>query len=696
MLNTALPAPVAEPKPISDTRHGITRTDPYAWLRDDNWQNVMRDPAALAPDIKAYLNAENAYCAAVTAPCQDLQQTLYTEMRGRILEDDSQPPRPNGAFSWFSKFETGGEHPLICRGRRDGSNAQIIINGNQEAEGEAYFKIINSCPSPNQTRLAYAVDVKGSELFSIYIRDIEQGKNLPDCLISSSGAMAWAHNGETLFYVQLDENHRPCKVMKHQIGTPSEQDICVYEEPDSGFFVSLQASRSGDFIFINSHDHQTSEVHILDAHHADSAPICLRPREIGLEYEVSHDAARQRFIIVTNQGAAVDFKIMIAPVSQPENWDELVPHQTGQLILDAIPFENHLAILSRVNALPSITIVSLADNGTQVIEFDEEIYALELEAGYEYATAQLRFRYSSPTQPEQIYDYDMATHQRQLIKEQIIPSGHHAENYKAKRLWATAQDGARIPLSVLHHKDTPLDGSAPVLLYGYGSYGITIPASFSSNRLSLVDRGFIYVIAHVRGSKAMGHDWFLQGRGKTKKKTFTDFIAAAEFLIAEGLTQKGNISIHGGSAGGLLVGAAVNLAPDLFKSAIAEVPFVDALNTMLDASLPLTPPEWPEWGNPITSEDDYKVIADYAPYENIQACAYPHILATGGLTDPRVTYWEPAKWVARLRATRTDSRLTLLRIEMEAGHGGKAGRFNQLDELAFVYSFIISVHALEA
>jgi oligopeptidase B len=430
-----------------------------------------------------------------------------------------------------------------------------------------------------------------------------------------------------------------------------------------------------------------------------AAPICVAPRETGIEYDVDDDAARDRLIIVTNwhgDAKADDFQIVSAPVptdaGDKSDWQVVRAHRAGCLVLNALPFKNHMAVLVRENALPRIILLNLADNSETGIAFDEEAYDVSFGSMAEYDSANLRFTYASMTTPTQTFDYDMDSDARVLRKTQNVPSGHDAADYITRRITATGHDGAQIPVSLLYHKDTPLDASAPVLLYGYGSYGITIPAAFSVTRLSLVDRGFVYAIAHIRGGRACGHNWFMQGRGQQKTNTFRDFVSSAEALIEGGFTKAGQISIHGGSAGGLLVGASVNLAPHLFCSAIAEVPFVDVLTTMLDASLPLTPPEWPEWGNPIESADAYALIAGYAPYENIEAKAYPHILATGGLTDPRVTYWEPAKWIARLRATRQDDGLSLLRTEMTAGHGGKAGRFNQLHEIAFVYAFVLLTH----
>ncbi|MGB1851046.1 MAG: S9 family peptidase, partial [Candidatus Micropelagos thuwalensis] len=488
--------------------------------------------------------------------------------------------------------------------------------------------------------------------------------------------------------------HRPSKVMRHKIGTNQADDVLVYEEEDAGFFVSLSQSRSESLIFISAHDHETSEVHMINAADPEQKPVTIAPREPHIEYDVSHDAQRNRLIILTNKDA-VDFRLMWANIETPDKWHELVPHKKGTLILKVATYENFIVWLYREKALPKINILSTETNLVTEIAFQEEAYDVSLDTGLEYNTNMVRFIYTSMTTPRQIFDYEMSTGKRNMVYEQSVPSGHNAQDYVTKRLWAPIEDvNQEIPITLLYHKDTALDGSAPVLLYGYGAYGISIPASFSGNRLSLVDRGFIYAIAHIRGGKEMGFDWFQQGRKENKINSFKDFAAAAEYLIDNNFTQKGNITIHGGSAGGLLVGATLNLKPDLFRGAIAEVPFVDVLNTMLDDTLPLTPPEWPEWGNPILNATDYQTIAEYAPYENISKKAYPHILATAGLTDPRVTYWEPAKWVARLRDNRTDDGLTLLRTEMSAGHGGKAGRFNQLEELALVYGFVLSIHEI--
>lgn len=697
-------APQARQNPTTDAYHGIDRTDEYAWLRDENWQAVMRDPALLDAEIRTHLEAENAYTDAVLAPHAALRETLVKEMKGRMAEDEASLARNNGNAGWLSRYVPGGEHPLICMGPRDctSETAITIIDGNQEAQGHDYFKIGATEIAPSGDMLAWAADVNGSEYFTIKIRDTATRQDLDDHIVDTGASMGWSACGQYLFYVALDENHRPNRVMRHALGTQQSQDICVYQEVDSGFFVGLSATRSGRFLVISAHDHETAESWLIPTDTPDAAPRCVAPREIGHEYEVDDDAARDRLIILTNwdptetDARAMDFRICACPLENVgdgrDAWQPLVAHQRGCLILDAIPYRDHLVYTARRDALPFIAVQRVGDTAPCEIAFDEAAYDLSLDTGLEYDTNIVRFDYASMTTPRQTFDYDMQTGARALRKTQTIPSGHDPADYVTRRIMAPSHDGAQVPVSLVYHRDTKLDGSAPCLLYGYGAYGITIPASFSFTRLSLVDRGFVYAIAHIRGGKARGHDWFLAGRGTKKTNSFEDFAAAARALIAAGYTQKGNITIHGGSAGGLLVGATVNLAPDLFRGAVAEVPFVDVLTTMLDASLPLTPPEWPEWGNPIADAEAYRTIAAYAPYENITARAYPQILATAGLTDPRVTYWEPAKWVARLRARRTDDGLTLLRTEMSAGHGGKAGRYNQFDELAMVYSFVLAIH----
>jgi len=676
--------------------HGILREDPYAWLRDDNWREVMRDPAVLDPEIRAYLEAENAYTRAAMAPTDALQAQLFAEMKGRIKEDDSSVPSPDGPYAYYQRFETGGQHPVFCRcptkgnwQARDGE--EVLLDGNREAEGEPYFRVAGCEHSPDHRLLAYAADRNGSERCRINVKDLESGELLPDTIEEAQGSLVWANDGQTLFYVTLDAEHRPCKVYRHRLGDDPADDLLVYEERDPGFFVGLGKTESDRFIVISAHDHTTSEVRVIDAAAPESAPVLIAARERDIEYEVSDHG--ERFLILTNAGGAIDFKIAEAPIDAPgrENWRDLVPHREGRLILSLLVFKDYMVRLERENSLPRIVVTALPSGAEHAIAFDEAAYSLGLVPGYLYDTTVLRFAYSSLTTPQQVFDYDMADRTRDLLKEQEVPSGHDPSAYEARRVLARSHDGEEVPVSLVYRKTTPLDGSAPLLLYGYGSYGMSIPAAFSTNRFSLIDRGFIYAIAHIRGGTDKGYGWYLHGKREKKVNTFHDFIAAAEGLIDQGFTRAGQIVGHGGSAGGMLMGAVANMRPDLFRGIIAEVPFVDVLNTMCDKDLPLTPPEWPEWGNPLESVEAYQTIAAYSPYDNVEAKDYPAILATAGLTDPRVTYWEPAKWVARLRATKTDGNLLLLNTIMTGGHGGSSGRFDKLHEVALAYAFALLI-----
>lgn len=693
-------APVAALKDASHTHHGITVTDPYAWLRAENWQDVMRDPDVLDAEIRAYLEAENAYADAALEPLSDLRETLFSEIRARIKEDDSSVPAKDGPWYYFRKFETGAQHPLECRSSDAAGkeNVEVLLDGNKEAAGEAYFRLGGISHSRDHSKLAWAVDRKGSEFFTLHIRDLATGKELADTIPDTNGDPVWAPDGTTLFYTKLDDNHRPCRVYRHRLGDDPETDALVYEEPDPGFFVSVSETQDSAFILINTHDHQTSEVWLIDAQKPESAPRCVEPRRAAIEYDVEHDAPRERFLIHTNDNGAEDFKIVEAPVEAPNaaHWRDVVPHEAGTYILGQLLFRDYHLRIERRDGLKRIVIRTLETGAEDVIKLDEEAYDLDLHGGYEYDAHTLRFAYSSMTTPAEVYDYDIETGTRTLRKRQEIPSGHAPGDYVTRRLFATAEDGERIPISLLYKKSTPLDGSAPLYLYGYGSYGISMDPYFSASVLSLVNRGMIYAVAHIRGGKEGGYRWYKAGKTSSKKNTFTDFTAAGAFLADEGFTSRGNIVAHGGSAGGMLMGVVANEAPELFKGIIAEVPFVDVLNTMLDASLPLTPPEWLEWGNPIEDEEAYRYIASYSPYDNVKAQDYPNMLVIAGLTDPRVTYWEPAKWVAKLRAAKTDDNALLLKTNMEAGHGGASGRFERLKEVALVYAFALAVTGKDA
>ena len=687
----AIPAPQTLRRPVSDSRHGIARTDDYAWLRAANWQQVFRDPSTLDPAIRAHLEAENAYQAALMADTATLREALFQEMKGRIKEDDSSVPMKDGAFAYGTSYRVGGQHPRFFRIPRDGGDETILLDGDAEAQGKAYFRLGGADHSSDHRLLLWSCDDKGSEYFTLRVRDIATGADCAETVADTGGSGVWNAADDGFFYTRLDDNHRPSRIFHHRLGDDPTADRLVYEEADAGFFMDVSGTRLNDWIMIGINDHETSEYRLIPAGDPQAEPVLVKPREPGVQYDL--EAGGDVFFVLTNSGGARDFRIMTAPAADPreENWVELVPHEPGRLILSILAFRDHLVRLERKDGLPRIVVRERASGAEHVIAFDEEAYSLGLAGSYEYDTAVIRFSYSSMTTPAQVYDYDMRTRERVLLKTQEVPSGHDAGAYVTRRLMAKADDGELVPVSVLYRKDLALDGSAPCLLYGYGAYGIAIPASFNTNCLSLVDRGFVYAIAHIRGGKDKGYAWYEDGKREKKQNTFADFITAARHLVAQGYTAHDRIVAQGGSAGGMLMGAVANMAPGDFAGIIAEVPFVDVLNTMLDATLPLTPPEWPEWGNPIEREADYRTIAAYSPYDNVTAQAYPPILAVAGLTDPRVTYWEPAKWVARLRALKTDDNPVLMRTNMDAGHAGASGRFSRLEEVAYAYAFALKV-----
>lgn len=684
--------PLAPRRARSRKHHGERVEDSYAWLKDDNWREVMRDPDTLDSEIEHYLRAENDYTKACLASTETLQEQLFAEFRGRIKEDDASVPARDGTFEYFYHYKIGGQHPIFCRrGLEADAEEFVLLDGDLEARGHVYFDVAEAEHSPDHRLFAYSVDLNGSEIYTILIRDLDSGHLLDERIENAQGGFVWTNDSATLFYSVLDDNHRPSRVFKHRVGTDSRSDELVYEEPDPGFFVSVDSTESRRFILIDAHDHETSEVRLVDATNPAGEPRLVAAREKGVEYSVSHHA--EELLILTNSQGAEDFKIVKAPIATPQrdHWVDWVAHEAGVLILAFQVFETCIARLERFDGLPRIVVTTLATGEEHEIGFDEDAYSLGLEHIYEFKTEQLRYSYSSPTTPQRIYDYHMVTRERVLRKEQVVPSGHDPGDYVCRRVFATSHDGERIPISLLHRKSATLDGSTPLLLYGYGAYGLSLPASFSTTRLSLVDRGFICAIAHVRGGMECGYRWYREGKGLHKMNSFLDFIAAAEYLVDEGYTSAGRLACHGVSAGGMLVGTVVNMRPELFHAAVAEVPFVDVLSTMCDDSLPLTAPEWPEWGNPIKSEEAYRYIRSYSPYDNVAAKEYPHLLVTAGLTDPRVTYWEPAKWVAMLRRCKTDHHLLLLKTNMEAGHAGAAGRFDRLKENALVYAFLLLV-----
>jgi oligopeptidase B len=687
--------PVAKRELKTIEQVGRTRVDPYNWMKDENWQDVMKDPTVLRADIREYLEAENAFTKTkMEEPLEALKTELFEEMRGRIKEDDQSLPNVDGPYAYLTRYRTGGEYPIFTRKPaaevyNTEAEDTILLDGDVMGEGKAYFSFGGIGHSPNHKLVAYSYDDQGSEIYDVKFRDVETGKDLPDVVKGTTGDFTWSENNDAIYWVERDENGRPVAVHRYQIGGDGTSTE-IFREEDPGFFVNVGKSQSGKYIFISSGSHTTSEVRFFAADSTDPKPQLISARETDLEYSVEHWG--DDFVISTNADDSVDFKIVTAPIDNPgrENWSDLVPHSSGTLILDMEVLSSHLVRLERNEGLPRI-VVRTTDGAENTISFDEAAYDLGMSTGYDYDTTSIRIDYSSPSTPEQVYDYDLVTQERVLRKEQEVPSGHDRTDYVVERIMAPARDGETVPVTILRHKDTPVDGSAPMLLYGYGSYGSTISARFRTTPLALADRGMVYAIAHPRGSMAKGYQWYLDGKLKKKENTFNDYVDAGHHLIKEGYSSRGNVVGMGGSAGGLLMGAVVNQDPEMFAGIIAAVPFVDVINTMSDESLPLTPPEWPEWGNPITSAEDYDTIMAYSPYDQTTKMNYPAMLITGGLSDPRVTYWEPSKWAAKLRYEAPEAGPYFLRINMDAGHGGASGRFEGLKETALEYAFALSV-----
>lgn len=688
-------APVAEKRPVEIEQHGEIRVDNYGWLRDENWQSVLRDPSVLREDIREQLTSENDYYESATSDLEALRETLFAEMRGRIKEDDSSVPTPDGPYAYSVRYREGGEYPVYVRTTRNGGDETILFDGDVEGEGEEFFRVVSVNHSPNHEMIAYGVDRVGSEYYDIRVRIVDSGEELEETVPSTDGSAVWAAGSKSFYYVERDDNQRPKRIKQHVLGTDPADDILVYEEADDTMFLTVNKSQSGEFILIGSVKATTSEYRYVRADAAPGAePVLIAPGVEDQLYYVEHHG--DYFYIRTNADDAVDFKIVRAPVDNPgrDYWEEWLGHRAGVYIENFVPFADRIVVLERKDALPRIVVSDYDGEDSYEIEFEEEAYYLGLQPGYEFDAESVRYTYESPSTPEQTFDFNMSSRERVLRKTQEIPSGHNPDLYLVERFFVTADDGAEIPVTVLRLKTTKIDGNAPLLLYGYGSYGITMEAWFNSSILSLVDRGVVYAVAHIRGGSAKGRQWYLDGKYEKKTNSFKDFARSAEELQNRGYGRKGETVIYGGSAGGLLVGATVNLRADLFSGVIAAVPFVDVLNTISDASLPLTPPEWVEWGDPINDPEAYETMAAYSPYENIRSdVEYPPILATAGLTDYRVTYWEPAKWVARLR-DEADGGPFFVKTNMEAGHAGSAARFERLKERAHDYAFALRVLGL--
>ena len=676
--------PSAPQRRRESTIHGDTRMDPWYWLKD------VEDPATME-----YLRQENAYTDAVMAPTQELQDALYEEMRGRIKEDDSTVPEKEGDYYYYVRFAEGQQYPVYCRKYQNlEAPEQAILDVNQLAEGLDYVRVGSLENSPDHRWLAYSLDTDGSETFTIHFKNLETGETLEETLANTYYSLAWASDSRTLYYDVMDENHRPVWIKRHRLGQDPSTDELVYHETDHRFFVGAVRSVTGRFIFLVASGNNMAEWRFADASQPDSPLTLMEPRRPDFEYDVVEHG--DKFLIRHNGDGAKDFKVSETPVSAPqqENWQDFIAHEAGRPILDVLSFKDYLAIAYRRRGLPELQVMELPGGEVHTVAIDEEDYVLRASQGREWDTDVLRFSYASMTSPATVYDYTMRTREREFRKQTEVLGGFDSGNYRTRRLWAAARDGTQVPISILHAKDTPLDGSAPLYLYGYGSYGLVMESDFGSARLSLVDRGFIFAVAHIRGGMEMGWDWYEKGKLLHKKNTFTDFIDCAEYLIGEGYTSLGKVVAVGGSAGGMLMGAVANMRPDLFHAVVAHVPFVDVLNTMLDDTLPLTTMEYNEWGNPQVKEF-YDCIKSYSPYDNVVAQDYPNILITAGISDPRVTYWEPAKWTARLRQLKTDENLLLTKIHMDSGHAGASGRFERLKEVALEYAFILKTLGVE-
>ncbi|GEN13746.1 prolyl oligopeptidase [Neoasaia chiangmaiensis] len=683
------------PRPRRDSRAitqlGRTRHDDFAWMKDENWQQVLRDPGILRADIAAHLREENAYAEAVLTDIEPLRAALVKEMIGRIPPAEESVPVPDGAWEYYARYADGAQHPLHARRPRGGGEETVLLDVDALAKQHPYYALGGAAHSDDHALYVYAEDVQGSEVYRIQVKDLASGALCAPPVESTTGAFAISPDSQWLFWTYRDDNGRPSRIYRRPIR--GGEDVLVFDEPDAGFFLHIGVSASRKWVVIERGDHDTNETLLIPAADITAPPVTAAPLVRGERYSLTH--WNDRFIILTNTQGAVDFQLMWTPANATDrvHWRSFVPHEAGRYLVGASACENYLAWAERRDGNVTIQIVPRGVQGNvreqaTTIAVDEPAFDLTMLGALEYGGDVLRYIYESPTTPAHWYDYDMATHQRVLRKVREVPSGHDASQYVVQRLFAVAADGAAVPITALMRHDTSLDGSAPMLLYGYGSYGIAMDAGFSTTAFSLVDRGWVYAIAHVRGGSEKGWNWFLEGRGQHKPNTFTDFIACAKHLIAAGYGRSGRIVAHGGSAGGLLMGAVANLAPELFAGIAAQVPFVDMLNTMSDVTLPLTPPEWPEWGNPLEDEEAYDLIEGYSPYDNIGAKDYPPILAMGGLSDPRVTYWEPAKWIAKLRTVASGGPF-LCRINMEAGHGGSSGRFKRLEEVALVQAFAI-------
>ncbi|MGZ6376919.1 MAG: S9 family peptidase, partial [Ktedonobacterales bacterium] len=663
--------------------HNTTLVDDYAWLEDKT-----------DPQVIAYLEAENSHSRAVLRHTEPLQAHLFQELRARMIEDDSSVPQRRGEYWYYWRYPKGKQYRVYCRKQGSAEAAeQILIDENELAEGREYCRVAIFEPSPDQNLLAWSVDLDGGEVFDLFIQDMRTGEPVTERIRNTGYSVAWASDSQTLFYTVFDQAHRPYKLFRHSAGQDQAADQLVYHEQDASFNLVIHRTRSGSFLLLTAWSHTTSEVHFLPATRPDATFQIIHPRQHWMEYYVDHHG--DRFLIRTNDRAE-NFKLVEAPVETPskDHWRDLVPERPDTLIEGIDPFRHHLAVYERQNGLRRIRISdSDGVSGVRYVSFPEPVYTFQTEAiaenrNPEFDTTLLRFNYSSLVTPDSIVDYDLVKGTWEVKKRQEIPSGYDPSPYQSERLMVFAPDGVQVPLSLVYRKDRRQDGNGPLLLHAYGAYGICLDPGFDSRRLSLLDRGFVYAIAHVRGGSELGRAWYDSGRLMHKKNSFTDLISCAEHLIAKGYTTAGHLAVQGVSAGGLLVAAVTNMRPDLFKAVVALVPFTNVITAMFMPELPLTVVEYEEWGRP-DDPQAFEYMLSYSPYENIEAKDYPHIYARTGLNDTQVPYWDPAKWVAKLRAFKTDRNRLVLVTNMGAGHGGASGRFDHLREDAQVYAFLI-------
>jgi len=673
--------PTAEQRPHSYERHGVTIEDPWHWLRDPKYPEVDD------PDVLAYLHAENAYFETWAGHQKALIEQLFEEMKGRIKEDDSSVPLRDGDYLYWWAFKPGAQYRSWYRKPLDGGEHELIFDEPAEAHGGHYFRLGALEVSPDGKLLATLADYDGSERFQLRIRDLATGKDTETVTTVGIGQPVWTSDSAGIVFTEVNEHWRSYRARYHRLGSPADEDITLYEEKEElGFTVGIARTQDRSLILVSTGDNATSEVRFVSADNPSEPLTLISRRHPGREYHV--DSAHGKLWIHTNDDH-VNFRLAEAELSNPEEWRTVIEGSDRVYLTGITSYRDHLAISSRVDGLDRLSLRTYAGEETQ-IPFKEASYSAFFMGNPEFAPKAYRLGYTSMVTPTTTYDYDPDSGELQVLKIQEIPSGYDASQYATERLTIEARDGAKVPVSIVYKRGFEKNGEGRLFLYAYGAYGIAIPPAFNSNRISLLDRGWACAIAHIRGGDDLGYKWFLDGKLAKRTNTFNDFVDVAKGLISRNFTRPGRIAINGGSAGGELMGAVVNSNPELWGAAVADVPFVDVLNTMLDDTLPLTPGEWPEWGNPILDEEVFAYIQSYSPYDNVKAQNYPPMLITGGLTDPRVTYWEPAKWAAKLRATKTGTNLLLLKINMGAGHGGKSGRWDKLHEVAETYAFILT------